>query len=244
MDILDFLPFNTELRKAYQGFTHNASKTSEHPAFDELRIRRFARPRDEVAAFIIKKILHWVGWNLRSKKTSVGGMVMIRAEVFSFALFGTKIDVSFGLSEEIDRNGKPITTVNSKAETEINARGDLGESRRVIRMVLAALDFEFRASRVKEHEYQLRSVDPESQQRNLQALFESTEQQEKPAEEKKKPVKKQIIQFSSKAKTNGSTVKEAPNTLEKTSGAPVSEEKTAAPATAPKAKIKVIKLKK
>lgn len=245
MDLLDFVPFRNELNKAYHGLTGNANQTSENPVFEELKVRRFAKSAKEAAGFIVDKIEHWVGWNLKSKKTSVGDMTMIRAEVSSFALLGTKIMVTFGLSEEIDRNGQPITTINAKAETEIDSRGDLGESRRVIRMVLAALDFEFRKFHVKDDEYLFRSLDPKGQTQAMQELFDNANLQTKPAEEKKKPAK-QAIPFKPAAKSNGTSPKTSSSKKNETSASPASAagENAASEEKPSRAKVKVIKLKK
>ncbi|MCW8815810.1 MAG: hypothetical protein OQK59_07470, partial [Chlorobium sp.] len=233
-----------EFNKAYHGLTDNANHTSENPVFDELKVRRFAASQNEVSNFIIDKIEHWVGWDLKSKKTSVGGMMMIRSEVSSFALLGTKITVTFGLSEETDRNGYPITTINSKAETNIASRGDLGESRRVIRMVLSALDYHFRKKHVKDDEYLFRSLDPKGQTQALQELFDNASLQTKPSEEKRKP-SKQAIPFKPSAKTNGTSLNttaseksESSDSLTSSGNGTQDKEKPA------RSKVKVIKLKK
>ncbi len=245
MDLLDFIPFRNELNKAYHGLTGNANQTSENPVFEELKVRRFSKSAKEVAHFIVDKVENWVGWNLKNKKTSVGGMTMIRAEVSSFALLGTKIMVTFGLSEEKDRNGNSITTINAKAETDIDSRGDLGESRRVIRMMLSALDFEFRKFHIKDDEYLFRSLDPKGQTQAMQELFDNANFQTKPAEEKKKPAK-QTIPFKPAAKPNGATLKssspekkEIPANSATANGESSSSEKKPS-----RTKVKVIKLKK
>ena len=243
MDLLDFVPFRNEFNKAYHGLTGNKNQTSENPVFDELKVRRFSKPAKEAAGFIVDKIENWVGWNLKNKKTSVGGMTMIRAEVSSFALLGTKITVSFGLSEEIDRNGQPITTINAKAETEIDSRGDLGESRRVIRMVLSALDFEYRKAVIKDDEYLFRSLDPKGQAQAMQELFDNTQFQTKPTEEKKKPAK-QTIPFKPAAKSNGTSVKTSPEKAETVPPSTPAAENSGQQDKPARAKVKVIKLKK
>lgn len=245
MDLLDFIPFRNELNKAYHGLTGNANQTSENPVFEELKVRRFSKPLKETAGLILDKIEHWIGWNLKSKKTSVGDMTMIRAEVSSFALLGTKIMVTFGLSEEIDRNGQPITTINAKAETEIDSRGDLGESRRVIRMVLSALDFEFRKFHVRDDEYLFRSLDPKGQTQAMQELFDSANFQTNPDEDKKKPVK-QAIPFKSAAKSNGTTRRPSASEKQKNTSNPADQSGSkSAPEEKPsRSKVKVIKLKK
>ena len=171
MDLTELIPFKNELNKAYYGVTSNATHTSEHPVFHELKVRRYEQPVAAISEFILRKVDHWVGWTLRSEKTAVGGMTSIRAEVTSFILFGMKINVAFGLIEEIDLNGRPITTVNAKAETQIESRGDLGESRRVIRMMMGALDFEFRKEAAKEEDYQYRSLDPKGAAAACQQIF-------------------------------------------------------------------------
>ncbi|MBL6957164.1 MAG: hypothetical protein ISR54_10190 [Chlorobium phaeobacteroides] len=244
MDLLDFIPFKNEFNKAYHGLTDNANHTSENPVFDALKVRRFAASQNEVSNFITEKIEHWVGWDLKSKKTSVGGMMMIRSEVSSFLLLGTKITVTFGLSEETDRNGYPITTINSKAETNIESRGDLGESRRVIRMGLSALDFEFRKQHVKDDEYLFRSLDPKGQNQALQELFDNARLKTKPSEEKRKP-SKQAIPFRPSVKTNGTSQNtsdaensEASDSMTASGNGTRDQEKPA------RSKVKVIKLKK
>ncbi len=171
MDLNDFIPFRGELTKAYHGFTTNATHTSEQPVFDELKVRRYDIPIAEISGFIVDKIHRWIGWTLISEKTAVGGMSTIRAEVSSVLLFGLKIKATFGLLEEKDINGSPITTVNAKAETHIESRGDLGESRRVIRMMLGAMDFNFRTEQVSGEEYQYRSLDTNGAAAASQEMF-------------------------------------------------------------------------
>jgi len=178
MDFNDLFPFKNELNKAYQGIISNATHTSEQPAFDELRVRRYAKPMAEIAEFIVEKIDRWIGWFVLSEKTAVGGMTTIRAEVSSVILFGLKINVTFGLFEEKASNGSLITTVNAKAETQIDARGDLGESRRVIRMMLGALDFNFKKEQIKEEEYQERSLDAKGAASAMQEMFNNAELQQ------------------------------------------------------------------
>ncbi|MBF0586959.1 hypothetical protein INT08_08275 [Prosthecochloris sp. N3] len=218
MDLLDFIPFRNEMQKAYYGLTGNANHTSEHPVFDELKVRRYAKPLSEISNLITEKIDHWLGWNLKNERKAVGGMMLIRAEVFSFALLGTKIDVAFGLSEEKDRNGNPITTVNAKAETNIESKGDLGESRRMIRMMLGALDFEFRKSIIREDNYLFLSLDPKGSTQALQQLFDQSKIQHTEGREKKKPAtieyrkkpSKQTIELKpSSPSSNGSDSKPA-----------------------------------
>jgi len=244
MDLLDFIPFKNEFNKAYHGLTDNANHTSENPVFDELKVRRFASSQNEVSNFITDKIEHWVGWDLKSKKTSVGGMMMIRSEVSSFALLGTKITVTFGLSEETDRNGYHITTINSKAETNIESRGDLGESRRVIRMVLSALDFEFRKKHIKDDEYLFRSLDPKGQTQALQELFDNASLQTKPSAEKRKP-SKQAIPFRPSVKTNGTSQNTSASEKSETSASMTSSENETRDQEKPaRSKVKVIKLRK
>ncbi len=256
MDFFDFVPFRNEIAKAYHGFTDNANHTSEHPVFDELKVRRYAQPASEVAALITDKIERWVGWNLKNEKTAVGGMAVIRAEVFSFALLGMKIDVTFGLNEEKDRHGHPITTVNSKAETNIDSKGDLGESRRVIRMMLHAIDFEFRKDILREDEYLLRSLDPKGSAQALQELFNNTkirnqagEAKKKKAsaiEFKKKPAKQTIpLKPAASSSSNGASVKTPSSVKETDIAAGTAPAASITPQTpSSKPKVTVIKLKK
>ncbi|HHE31289.1 MAG TPA: hypothetical protein ENL07_01275 [Chlorobaculum parvum] len=214
MDVLSFLPFRDEMLKIYHGLTSNATHTSDKPLFAELKVRRYATPASEVAEIIIDKIERWTGWSLKNEKTAVGGMKTIRAEVSSFALLGMKIDVTFGLLEETDANGRKITTVNAKAHTRIDSRGDLGESRHMLRMLLASLDFELRPQILTEDEYLLRSLDPKNSSGAFQQLFDETKLEHRPSNPKataiefkkpakqtielKKPVaKKQVIEFKS-----------------------------------------------
>jgi hypothetical protein len=177
MDLTDFIPFKTEFAKAYHGLTGNATHTSELPVFNELKVRRYEAAAEDISSFIIEKTDRWVGWNFKNEKTAVGGMTVIRAEVFSFALLGMKIDVSFGLHEEKDVNGRFITTVNAKALTNIESKGDLGESRRVIRMMLGALDFEFYKKIINEEDYRYRSVDPQGSTAAFQHIFDEAKLQ-------------------------------------------------------------------
>jgi hypothetical protein len=171
MELIDFIPFRSEFTKAHYGLTTNATHTSETPVFNELKVRRYDKPIAEVSEFIVNKIDRWIGWNLISEKTAVGGTVTIRGEVSSFILFGLKINITFGLLEETDINGRPITTVNAKAETHIESKGDLGESRRVIRMMLGSMDFEFRTEVISEEDYQYRSLDTKGSAAASQKIF-------------------------------------------------------------------------
>ncbi len=209
MELIDLIPFKSELTKAYHGLTSNATHTSENPVFNELKVRRYDRPIADVSEFILSKIDHWIGWNLISERTAVGGMVTIRAEVSSFILFGLKINVTFGLLEETDLNGRFITTVNAKAETHIESKGDLGESRRTIRMMLGAMDFAFRTEMITEEDYQYRSLDVQGSAAASQQLFNDLQLQHHSQPEgalkgttiefKKKPTK-QTIQLKPAAK--------------------------------------------
>ena len=171
MELIDFIPFRSEFTKAYHGLTSNATHTSENPVFNELKVRRYDRPITDASDFILSKIDHWIGWSLISERTAVGGMVTIRAEVSSFILFGLKINITFGLLEEKDVNGRFITTVNAKAETHIESKGDLGESRRAIRMMLGAMDFAYRTEMITEEDYQYRSLDTKGSAAASQQIF-------------------------------------------------------------------------
>ncbi len=202
MNLFDFIPFRDEMVKVYHCLTDNATHTSETPVFNELRVRRYECPIDDVADFISEKVEHWVGWSLKHQKTAVGGMRTIRAEVSSFALLGMKIDITFGLIEEKDVNGLPITTVNGKAHTHIDSKGDLGESRRMLRMMLSSLDFEFRKQIVNEDDYALRSLDPKGANGAFQNLFDETKLEHRPSNPKAKSIEfkknpKQAIPYKS-----------------------------------------------
>lgn len=183
MDLLDFIPFKTEFAKAYHGLTGNATHTSENPEFSELKVRRYTRKASDIAEFITTKTDHWLNWMLRSEKTAVGGMTVIRAEVTSIPLLGMKIQVTFGLLEEKDGEGQTITTLNAKAETQIESRGDMGESRRMIRMMLGATDFEFRRDILDDEEYDSRSIDAKGAASAFQQLFDEAKlrHEKKPA---------------------------------------------------------------
>ncbi len=219
MELIDFIPFRSEFAKAYHGLTTNATHTSEKPVFSELKVRRYDKPVSEISEFILNKIDRWIGWNLISEKTTVGGMTAIRAEVSSFILFGMKINVTFGLLEEKDINGHPITTVNAKAETNIESRGDLGESRRAIRMILGAMDFEYRTELITEEDYQYRSLDTKGSAAASQQIFNDAQlQQHKQSqgnskattiEFKKKPAIQTIL-LKPTAKSNENTLTASP----------------------------------
>ncbi|NTU93814.1 MAG: hypothetical protein HGB29_07825 [Chlorobiaceae bacterium] len=246
MDLFELLPFKNEMAKLYHGLTDNATHTSEKPVFSELRVRRYDCPIDTVSDFIVDKIENWVGWNLKSQKTAVGGMKAIRAEVSSFVLLGMKIDVSFGLIEETDINGRKITTVNGKAHTNIDSKGDLGESRRMLRMILGALDFQFGRQSVNDTDYAYRSLNPISSNSAFQQLFDETKLEHRPSNPKPKAIEfkksvKQEVQFTP-SRQNG----EPPAAASSQNGSP----SEAAPATGNQAqqpskpKITVISLKK
>ncbi|TCD48377.1 hypothetical protein [Chlorobium sp. N1] len=207
MDLLDFIPFKTEFAKAYHGLTGNATHTSENPEFSELKVRRYTRKASEIAEFISTKTDHWLGWMLRNHKTAVGGMTVISTEVTSFALLGMKIQVTFGLLEEKDASGQTITTLNAKAVTQIDSKGDMGESRRMIRMMLGATDFEFRRDILDDEEYYSRTLDAKGAASAFQQLFDEARlhHKKKPAgspkataiefrkSAAKAPAKKQVI---------------------------------------------------
>ncbi|NTW53370.1 MAG: hypothetical protein HGB15_01105 [Chlorobaculum sp.] len=211
MDLSSFLPFRDEMVKVYHCLTNNATHTSEKPVFSELKVRRYSCPLEDVSDFIVHKTEGWVGWELKNQKTAVGGMKTIRTEVSSFALLGMKIDVTFGLIEETDLNGRKITTVNGKAHTKIDSKGDLGESRRMLRMMLVALDFEFRPQIVHEDEYIHRSIDPKHSSAAFEHLFNESTLEHRPSTPKAKTIElkkpaKQAIEFKS-SKNSGETVK-------------------------------------
>jgi hypothetical protein len=232
MDLFDFIPFRSEFEKAYHGLTSNATHTSEKPVFSELKVRRFDLPAAELAKFVVDKIEHWVGWTLKGEKTAVGGMTSIRAQVNSFALLGMAVDVTFGLLEETDREGKPVTTVNAKAVTQIESRGDLGESRRVIRMILSAMDHEFRSNRINEEDYLHRIFNTKTTGAAFQEIFDSAKLQNdkkpsgsaksKSVEFRKKPV--QTIQLKPSVKSESApepasaAASEKPEPVEPTTG--------------------------
>jgi hypothetical protein len=237
MDLTDFIPFKTEFAKAYHGLTGNATHTSETPVFNELKVRRYEMPAKELSDFISDKIERWVGWNYKNEKTAVGGMTVIRAEVISFALLGMKIDVTFGLHEEKDVNGRVITTVNAKALTNIESKGDLGESRRVIRMMLGALDFEFRKAIVNEEDYLYRSIDPKGPSAAFQLIFDEAKlQSEKKTDglpkakavefKKKNPVKAVPFKLGSKNSAGTPAEKQETAAEKQENGTPVAAAET------------------
>ncbi|EAT59442.1 hypothetical protein [Chlorobium ferrooxidans] len=254
MDLIDLIPFQNEFNKTYHGLTSNATHTSEKPVFHELKVRRYDKPVDEIRDFISGKIDHWVGWELKSEKTAVGGTTTIRGEVTSVLLFGMKIDVTFGLFEETDINGRPITTINAKAETRIESRGDLGESRRIIRMMLGALDFEFRHQQIKDEDYHYRSVDVNGPSASFQQIFDNArlQHQKKPegspkatAIEFKKRAPVQTIQLNKPAEKNGDTSHSAGSAAENGSSSAQSETPASAgKAVASRPKVTIITTKK
>jgi hypothetical protein len=253
MDLLDFIPFRNEMAKVYHGLTDNATHTSEKPVFDELRVRRYDCPIDTISDYIVEKIENWVGWNLKNQKTAVGGMKTIRAEVTSFALLGMKIDITFGLVEEKDINGRPITTVNGKAHTNIDSKGDLGESRRMLRMMLATLDFEFRRQIVSESDYAYRSLDPSGANAASQQLFDETKLEHRPSNPKPKKIElkksdKQEIKLNkpgSTPETVSAASPEQPSSSEPNGSAVAAPQAGEDSANKPsKPKITVISLKK
>ena len=183
MEFDDFIPFRSEYNKASYGLNTNAAHTSEKPLFEELKVRRYNKTAAEISQFILNKIDHWVGWQLISEKTAVGGINTIRAEVSSFILFGLKINLTFGLFEEKDINGLYITTVNAKAVTHIESKGDLGESRRAIRMMLGALDFDFRTEQIMDDDYQYRSMGSQEAAFAFQEMFNEAAIQHSPKPE-------------------------------------------------------------
>ncbi|NTW51371.1 MAG: hypothetical protein HGB22_02090 [Chlorobiaceae bacterium] len=253
MDLFYFLPFRDEMVKVYHCLTDNATHTSDNPVFNELKIRRYDCGIDDIADFIILKMDHWVGWRLKDHKTAVGGMKSIRGEVSSFALLGMKIDVSFGLMEEKDVNGRPITTVNGKAHTRIDSKGDLGESRRMLRMMLSALDFEFRPQIIHEDDYIFRSLDPKGSASSFQQLFDETKLEHRPNNPKAKTIElkksgKQAIEFKS-SKNSGNLIQKPATPMTAAAEQNGSSSTAAAPAdqgakSPSKPKITVISLKK
>ncbi len=235
MELIDFIPFKTEFQKACLGLTINTTHTSEKPVFEELKVRRYDKPVSDISAFIVNKIDHWIGWTLISEKTAVGGMSTIRAEISSFLLFGLKISVTFGLLEEKDINDRPITTVNAKAETRIESRGDLGESRRAIRMMLGAMDFEFKEEQIREEDYQYRSLDTLGAAAASQQMFNEVRLQHQPKPEgspksttiefKKKPAA-QTIQLKHTTPSNVQPIPDSPPSLQTASVADMAADET------------------
>ena len=257
MELIDFIPFRSEFTKAQYGLTTNATHTSESPVFNELKVRRYDRPVADISEFVLRKIDHWLGWSLINERTAIGGMTTIRAEVSSFILFGMKINVTFGLLEEKDVNGRFITTVNAKAETQIESKGDLGESRRVIRMMLGAMDFEFRSEQIAEEDYQYRSLDITGSAAKQQQIFNDAQLQHHKQPEstpkgtaiefKKKPAI-QTIQLKPTAKNEETTPAATPLSdadVQNGSTASASVIHTAAEETRPsKPKIMIVTTKK
>lgn len=220
----NLIPFRTGLDKACQGITTNATRTSETPAFEELRVRRFSRSIDEVALFVSEKIDHWIGWFLLQEKKKGNGM-LIRAEVSSVILFGMKISLTIGLYEEKDHSGEALTTVHAKAETQIESKGDLGESRRAIRMILGALDFNFRNHQLTDETYRECSTDSMHHAQEATKIFDQPEKEQHPkpaAIKKRAPV--QTIQLRSSSKSEQAVVEETPRQREND---PVSNEQNA-----------------
>jgi len=215
MELIDFIPFKSEFTKACQGLTINATHTSEKPVFEELKVRRYDKPAADISTFILNKIDHWIGWNLISEKTAIGGMATIRAEVSSFILFGLKINVTFGLFEEKDINNRFITTVNAKAETRIESRGDLGESRRAIRMMLGAMDFDFRKEQIKEEDYQYRSLDSQGATAAQQQLFNNANLQQPQQTKNSSAPKATTIEFKKRPAVQTILLKTTPKSDEK-----------------------------
>jgi hypothetical protein len=249
MDLINFIPFRDEMVKVYHCLTDNATHTSEKPVFSELRVRRYDSSIDDIAEYIAEKVDHWVGWSLKNQKTAVGGMRTIRAEVSSFALLGMKIDITFGLLEEMDVHGRPITTVNGKAHTRIDSKGDLGESRRMLRMMLSALDFEFRRQIVTENDYALRSLDPSGSTGAFQNLFDETKLEHRTSSPKAKSIEFKKSANPSGLYTGTRTSGEQPKPAAPQQGATIESNGSAvtagndAPNTA-RPKITVISLKK
>uniref|UniRef100_Q3ASD3 Uncharacterized protein n=1 Tax=Chlorobium chlorochromatii (strain CaD3) TaxID=340177 RepID=Q3ASD3_CHLCH len=217
MESNGFFPFRSELLKASIGLATTITETSEQPIFDELKIRRYNVPADEIASFILTKLDHWFGWNMLSDRPSKNNTRLIRADVGSILLFGLKIKVTYGLYEEKDANERPITSVHAHAETSIESKGDLGESRRVIRMMLSALDFNYLTEQLHDEEYQSRSLDCAATRYILEQMFvvEPEPEPAKPAPSKvpkatvielRKPNPVQTIPLITKPKSNEADV--------------------------------------
>jgi hypothetical protein len=243
MDLFDFIPFRNEMAKVYHGLLDNATHTSETPVFSELKVRRYECPLDAVTALISTKIESWVGWSLMNQKTAVGGMKTIRAEVSSLALLGMKIDLTFGLLEETDVNGRRITTVNGKAHTRIDSKGDLGESRRMLRMMLFALDVEFRKQMVRDEDYAYRSLDPNGANSAFQQLFDDTKLEHRKSTPKAKTIElkkssRKEVPFTPAAKAASPTGASPSDRNGSATDPPMEDDKPSKP------KVTVISLKK
>lgn len=127
-------------RRTVVALTENVARTSEDAEFDELRPRHYKARLNEVYDAILKKVDIWIGWEAANKEKSLGNMAIIKCKVPSLLLVGTTCQVDIWLNEIKRDDGAYETVMNAKCSCGNFLNVDLGESQRMITMVVFALD--------------------------------------------------------------------------------------------------------
>jgi len=131
--------FEMLYRRTVVALTENVARTSEDAEFDELRARHYKVRLNEVYDAILKKVDFWIGWEAANNEKSLGNMAIIKCKVPSLLLVGTSCQVDIWLNEIKREDGDYETILN--AQCCCGTIGvDLGESQRMITMLVFALD--------------------------------------------------------------------------------------------------------
>lgn len=137
-------------RRTVVAFTENAARTSDDAEFDELRPRHYKARLNEIYDAILKKVDIWIGWEAANNEKSLGNMAIIKCKVPSLLLVGTTCLVDIWLNEIKREDGSYETVLNAKSRCG-NMGLDLGESQRMITMLVFALDDMFEQYRSVEY---------------------------------------------------------------------------------------------
>ncbi|MDX2129767.1 MAG: hypothetical protein SFU91_12100 [Chloroherpetonaceae bacterium] len=128
------------LSKARLAFISNEAETSEKPEYEELKTRRYALSVKEVYEIALGFASRWVNWRVVNRGKNFGGMAQLKCDVYSVLLGGNKLELSLIFSEERTTFGGICTVVNAKSVSTAPTKGDLGENRRWIALMLYSLD--------------------------------------------------------------------------------------------------------
>jgi len=128
------------LSKARLAFISNEAETSEKPEYEELKTRRYALSVKDVYEIALGFASRWVNWRVVNRGKNFGGMAQLKCDVYSVLLGGNKLELSLIFSEERTSFGGICTVVNAKSVSTAPTKGDLGENRRWIALMLYSLD--------------------------------------------------------------------------------------------------------
>lgn len=131
--------FESIYRRTVVAFSDNVAKTSDDAEFDELRTRHYKARLNDIYDAILKKVDIWIGWETANREKSLGNMAIIKCKVPSLLLIGTQCQVDIWLNEIKRDDGTYETVLNAKCACG-SFGVDLGESQRMITMLVFALD--------------------------------------------------------------------------------------------------------